>query len=247
MNFFSRIKERTLSVLLPKLRPYGYYAVRSIFEDLKTLVVKENPIIVDVGANIGETTDKFLSQYGSPTIYSYEANPNLKKLLESKFGKNKNVHIILKALGNKESNMVFNVAKNNPSSSFLPRAELNKIYHGGATATEKEISIPMTKLANEFPEQEIDILKLDVEGYELEILKGAETILPRIKIIMSEVWFAKYYEDGAYFSEVEDYLRRHDFILLNIYNPYTHKDMQLTTADAVFLNNKFFKNRKNFG
>lgn len=248
MNLLNRIKEKILSIILLRMKSSGYYAVRSIFKDLKVLVNKDNPFIIDGGANIGETTEMFLSQYKNPTIYCLEANQALENTLKDKFKEKENVHIIIKAFGNKTEEVSFNISNNHPSSSFLEITDLNRAYHGNLTERKEEKKVPMVKLEEEFfASPIIDILKLDVEGYELEILKGAEKILPKIRIIMAEVWFADDYKNAPYFSDVEKYLRENNFILLNLYNPYTHKDMQLTVADAVFLNKKFFGDRKHFG
>ena len=248
MNLIVRIKEKVLSFLLLRIKSHGYYAVRNIFDDLKVLINTDEPFIIDGGANIGETTDKFLSQYKNPTIYCLEANKVLEENLKNKFKEKKNVKILIKAFGNRTEQALFKVSKNHPSSSFLEITDLNREYHGDSTETKEEVTIQMARLEDEFVSSPtIDLLKLDVEGYELEIIKGAEKILPKIRIIMAEVWFADDYKNAPHFSEVEQYLREHNFMLLNLYNPYTHKDMQLTVADAVFLNRKFFADRKHFG
>jgi FkbM family methyltransferase len=241
MNLFVRVRNKLLSILLLKIKPSGYYAIRSIFDDLKQLVGKEDPFIIDGGANSGNTTKAFLSQYKQPTVYCFEANPDLTKLLEERFlGKN-NVHIMAQALGNQTSSVQFNISKDLPSSSFLERTELHKEYHGDTTATQATILTKMVRLDDLFENREIiDLLKLDVEGYELEALKGAENILSHIRVIMVEVWFVESYKNAPYFSDIEAYLRKNNFTLLNLYNPYTHPNMQLTAADAVFINKSFF-------
>jgi hypothetical protein len=102
MNFFTRVSAKLLSIILPKIKPSGYYAIRSMFDDLKTLVNKENPLIIDGGANFGDFTNVFLNQYKQPTIYCFEANKGSTELLEKRFKGKDNVHIIMKALGNQK-------------------------------------------------------------------------------------------------------------------------------------------------
>ena len=248
MNFLNRVKDKILSILLPKIKSSGYYAVRSLFDDLKVLIDKENPVIIDGGANSGETTDEFLLRYQNPVVYAFEANENLADNLVKRFKEKSNVHIIAKALGNQNSKVNFNISKNLPSSSFLKHTNLLKEYHSNLVETAEVTLVDMVTLDSMFKNKEIiDLLKLDVKGYELEVLKGGNNILPNVKIIMTEVWFAGGYINEPYFSDIDVFLRENDFILLNIYNPYTHEDMQLTSADAVFLNKKFFGNRKHFG
>jgi FkbM family methyltransferase len=248
MNFLNKIKEKVLSVLLSRIKSSGYYAVRSLFDDLKFLINKENPVIIDGGANLGETTDEFLSQYENPTIHAFEANKNLADNLAKRLKDKSNVHIIAKALGNQNAKISFNISKNVSSSSFFEHTDLLKEYHGNIIGTEEIMSVPMVTLDSVFHGHgTIDLLKLDVEGYELEVLRGAKNILSNVRVIMTEVWFAGGYANAPYFSDMDLFLRENNFFLLNIYNPYVHKDMQLTTGDAVFINKKFFADRKHFG
>lgn len=241
MNLITRVKDKALSIILPKIKSSGYCAVRSLTNDLFNLIKKEDPVIIDGGANYGEFAESCLAKYRNPTIYCFEANVALADLLANKFKNRQNVHIIMKALGSKVGPVQFNISKNLPSSSFLERTEQNKQYHESINETETVTDVDMIKLEDMKDQlKTIDLLKLDVEGYELEVLKGAEGILPNIRVIMLETWFSDGYKNAPYFSDIEQYLRNHNFKLLNLYNSYTHPDMQLTTADAVFVNRDFF-------
>ncbi|MFH1088487.1 MAG: FkbM family methyltransferase [Patescibacteria group bacterium] len=241
MSLFVRVRDKILSIVLPKIKPSGYCAVRSLTNDLASLVGKSNPIIIDGGANYGEFTESCLNKYQNPTIYCFEANHGLAELLKNKFNNKSNVHIVMKALGNQVGEIQFNISRNLPSSSFLERAEQNEKYHGNTNETNAVVGVDMVKLEDVMNHCEvIDLLKLDVEGYELAVLKGANCILSKTRIIMLEVWFSDGYQGAPYFSDIDHYLREHNFKLLNLYNPYTHPDMQLTTADAVFVNQSYF-------
>ena len=87
---------------------------------------------------------------------------------------------------------------------------------------------------------EIDLLKLDLQGYELEALKGCGSLLERIKIITTEIEFVALYDNQPLFGDIDVFLRAHGFRLLNLYELYTHPDGQLTAGDAVYLNSKYF-------
>ena len=65
--------------------------------------------------------------------------------------------------------------------------------------------------------ERVDFLKLDTQGTELEILKGAKTYLStgRISIIKTEISFVPIYRDQCTFSDLDDFLRRHGFILVD--------------------------------
>lgn len=87
---------------------------------------------------------------------------------------------------------------------------------------------------------EIDFLKLDLQGYELEALNGCGKLLERIKIITIEIEFIPLYDGQPLFGDIDVYLRAQGFRMLNLYELYTHLDGQLTAGDAVYLNRKYF-------
>lgn len=87
---------------------------------------------------------------------------------------------------------------------------------------------------------EIDLLKLDLQGYELEALKGCGRLLERIKIITIEIEFVALYDGQPLFGDIDVFLRAHEFRMLNLYELYTQPDGQLTAGDAVYLNSKYY-------
>lgn len=86
---------------------------------------------------------------------------------------------------------------------------------------------------------EIDLLKLDIQGYELEALKGCGKLLDHIKIITTEIEFVTLYDGQPLFGDIDVFLRSHGFRMLNLYELYTHPNGQLTAGDAVYLNSKY--------
>ena len=65
--------------------PVASLTLRDIEFDLPFLVVNENPVVVDVGANLGQTIDLIQRAFAKPTIFSFEPNPDLLSLLKDKY------------------------------------------------------------------------------------------------------------------------------------------------------------------
>ena len=89
----------------------------------------------------------------------------------------------------------------------------------------------------------IDILKIDVQGYEDQVLKGGiNTIKNKIKIIELEIIFIDYYEKKTCFSDIENILKPLDFELHTISSPVLNDATdQLKWLDAIYISKKFFK------
>jgi len=112
-------------------------------------------VFVDIGANYGYYS--ILLRGNFEKIYAFEPIPSIFKELESNLEKFDNVECIRKAVSNVDEQLV----------------ELS--YHGGHGFAET------VTLASFFPNMEIDLIKVDVEGEEWKVLEGAEPILERIK------------------------------------------------------------------
>jgi FkbM family methyltransferase len=217
----------------------GVMALRDRYADLRQLIKTDSPVIVDGGASIGAVTELFLRQYATPTIHAFEPRPEAAAVMQNKFANQPRVTIHVCALGSANDTLTFNVVGHETSSSFFQPSNINHQYHPGEMLVETTIQVPVKQLDSVL-DSEIDLLKLDLQGYELEALKGCGDLLPRIKAITTEVEFVPLYEGQPLFGDVDVFLRQHGFKLLNLYDLWTQEDGQLTAGDAVYLNTRYF-------
>lgn len=125
------------------------------------------------------------------------------------------------------------------SSSFLaPVEETWKAidYHTGAITTRK---VPVIRLDDYLREQAIDsvyLMKIDVQGFELEVLKGAEGSLGLIDHIFVESAIQPLYEGAPRFSDVFDYLDSHGFHLMTM-RAWHRGNRALVECDMLFRRN----------
>jgi FkbM family methyltransferase len=87
-----------------------------------------------------------------------------------------------------------------------------------------------------FGDRSPDLLKLDVQGYELEVLKGAEKSLPNMQAILAEVNLLDIYKDVPLFAEVVAWLNDRDWVAYDIC-ALTRRplDQALWQADFIFV------------
>lgn len=219
---------------------HGVMAKRNRFKDIKAILQNPNPVIVDGGANRGNIINIFLRQYAEPTIYAFEPIPAFAQALQEKYADKEKVHIFQKALGSEPSTVAFNILNAQNSSSIFSPGEWNHKYHGDRMAVAEVANVELVRLDQALPVDAVDILKLDLQGYELQALKGAGQLLERVKVIVTEVEFVPLYENQPLFGDIDVFLRQAGFRLLNLYDLYTHPDGQLTSGDAVYLNVRNF-------
>lgn len=219
--------------------PGGRMAAGDRFEMLRRLVDTETPLIVDGGAHVGATIDLFLSRFDRPTIVAFEPVPELARRLREKYRRLDNVSVHSAALGATTRTISMNCLNYEPSSSILKPSAIARRYHGDKMNIQQVIEVEQVLIDDELANRAIDILKLDLQGYELEALKGATRSLSNTKVITTEVEFVPLYEGQPLFRDLDAFLSARGFALLNLYELYTQTDGQLTAGDAVYINTRF--------
>jgi hypothetical protein len=77
---------------------------------------------------------------------------------------------------------------------------------------------------------------MDVQGFELKILAGAEISCRQAKALMIETWFYRDYGPSTpLLDEIIDWMTGHDFKLVSLGDTYVTPDMKLSSVDAFFL------------
>ena len=207
------------------------------------LSLKEKKIdcIFDVGANEGQFVEE-LRYYGyKNNIISFE--PYLeaysKLLLNSKKDEKWKVYEPI-ALGNKNSTNTINVSKNSVSSSIL---KIKKEHIDNAPDSEvvNQQSIQVKKLEDVLLEFDLNdkvlFLKIDTQGYEFEVLKGAEKVLNQFQGILVEVSLIELYEGQKSWLEVVNFIQSHGFKLWSVDRGFSNK----TNGQTLQLDLCFFR------
>jgi len=124
--------------------------------------------------------------------------------------------LINKALGNKTGKVEMNVSTNKGiSSSVLQPTGLLKNYYPRIDFNEKEI-VDMVRLDDvELDFEKYNLITIDVQGYELEVLKGATNTLKNIDYIVSEVNVKELYHKCVQIEELSSFLFKYGFELVD--------------------------------
>lgn len=142
--------------------------------------IPRNAVILDIGANIGNHSLYFASKCHSARIYSFEPVPETFDILKKNVELNHMTDVI-KPINIGLSDTI--------TTGKITRFASNNI---GATVVQKskDGSITLNKLDNiDIPEGRVDFAKIDVEGHEQLVLKGAVETLKKYKpVIFIEIW-----------------------------------------------------------
>jgi FkbM family methyltransferase len=193
------------------------------------LAFKEKKIdyIFDVGANEGQFVNE-IRYYGySGEILSFEPYIDAhKKILYN--SKKDNKWKIYKpiALGNKEGQNKIYISKNSVSSSIL-KIKNEHIINAPDSMSISEQSTEENTLENIFNNLDLKnktlFLKIDTQGYEFQVLKGAEKILREFKGILVEVSLVELYEGQKNWLEIVEFIQSNGFKLWSVDRGFTNK------------------------
>jgi len=171
--------------------------------ELLELVKSENiNVIYDVGANVGTWTLLARAIIPSAQIHAFEPLPGHLQGFATRVSNLKNVTVHPVALGASNKNCLIHVTDFSDASSILPIADASRLHF--KIREIEQASIQMCRLDDYRVAHDIplpDVIKLDVQGYELEALKGGQECLRSAMAVLMEVSFAEFYCGQPLFAE----------------------------------------------
>jgi FkbM family methyltransferase len=207
---------------------WKYAQKSSVFKDevsaLITIagLISENSTFIDVGANVGlfsSTMSRFQKIYPNMEIYAFEASPDTyTRLQKTAVGTKINIYGIAVSNANKVLEFVHGAV----SHVFAVKEKANSYHYKNSSITKVEAK----RLDSfEFKGRDI-IIKIDVEGHELEVLEGAEKLLEqkRVKAVFLDGYdhhatinnMLSSYGFELYSAKTLAPIKEHDFSLLAI-------------------------------
>jgi FkbM family methyltransferase len=237
---FARI--RKLSRIL-RCRPYRRALGRGVAastEHERLLRLLDCRTIVDIGAHSGQFALVAHTLIPSANIISFEPLAQPAQKFRDLFNGNKQVRLHRVAIGPERCTVDIHVSGRDDSSSLLPITELQDELHPG-TAEARLEEVQVERLAGVLSTADIlapALLKLDVQGYELETLRGCLDLLPSFAYVYVECSFVELYRGQAFADQVIAFLRDHRFALVGIYSLYHDKNGRALDGDFFFRNSR---------
>lgn len=221
-----------------KLLPYEPARMMS-----RVLDPEVSPVVIDVGANVGDTCAVFLHEFPNAVVYALEPVSDVFATLQERCRSMPGVRPFRLAVGEQVGEAVFNVTRNRWCSSLLAPSERGKAYYGDWYDVVRSEAVPLTTLDHFTVEQgieQVDILKIDVQGLELPVLRGARQLLQagRVKIVQCEAQLVPEYQGASTFSEIDQFLRECGLTIHQIHQlEVKGQELQSSYLDAVWMRN----------
>lgn len=194
----------------------------------------------DVGANTGETVLRIKQEYPRATVYAFEPEPGCYGALTRAAATLTDVHAVPAAAGPEAGEIDLHVTRNRWCSSVLRPTDQGRLYYGDWYEPEATLRVPVVRLddfAAAHGIQAVHLLKVDVQGFELGVLRGAERLLRAgVVAVNCEAQIAPEYEGASTFSEIDLFLRGCGLRLHQIHECWEKgAERQTSYVDALWL------------
>ena len=212
--------EKFLSYILDLIDKY--YHQKKINEFLKKINLKK---VIDIGAHKGEFLENIISIKNRIKVYSFEPQSKIFKDLKKKFKNKKNINLFNLAISNSNKFKKLNINIKTSTSTFSSYNQnsfwkkikdflLTGFKNKSIVNSELVLTNSLDSFCKKKKIKNIDLLKIDTEGHEMQVLDGAKKLLKNdIKFVLIEFHLSKIYKD--YNSvKIEKILKMNNFVLL---------------------------------
>lgn len=192
-------------------------------------------LVIDVGANRGQFALLARHLWPAARIASFEPLPGPAAICRSAMADDERFALFEAAVSSEAGNSTINVTSEDDSSSLLPLGEEHQRLYGSrvtSTITVKTDRLSAFIAPDTCPQS--CLLKIDTQGFELEVLKGSDELLPRILHIYAELSFIELYKRQPLASEVISYLHAKRYQLTGVFNVAHDLTGRPVQADMLF-------------
>ncbi len=190
--------------------------------------------IIDVGANYGNWSSMALSIFPGIPLLAIEPQVEMISHLQALVDKNPQVRLIQAGAAKISGELVQTIWEDLSGSSFLPTTDERDLATGKQRKTP---TISIDELLSEtYPQFQPDLVKLDIQGFELEALAGAETLFGKTEVFIIETSLFAFFSNQPISREVINFMADRSYELYDI-TEYLRRpfDLALGQVDLVFV------------
>ncbi len=233
MNFLKKIYNLCKSKIWLKGMLSGIYATIELKELIKGIKTPET--IIDIGSNKGQFILLIEKIYPNKNIYSFEPIKEMIDKQKKFFAYKNNIIFHNIALGSSTTLKEFLITTRMDSSSFLKIvSDKNKSKNYDIVENR---NIQINTLDNLLINEKIShpvLIKIDVQGYELEVLRGANNLLKKTDYLLLEVSKNEMYQNQPIEKVIVEYLKNLNFDILKSNNWSKIQNTNFYQRDIIF-------------
>lgn len=192
--------------------------------------------VLDIGANRGQFALAVRAVWPEARVLCFEPLPGPVRVLRALFAGDRYVEVYEVAVGPRSGEALIHVSAADDSSSLLPIGPLQERLFPGTGAV-GSVPVRVVRLEDVIDPARLVrpvLLKLDVQGYELEALRGSEEVLEVVDHVLVECSFVELYAGQSLAHEVIDWLHARGLRLASIHNLITDRESRALQADFSF-------------
>ncbi|MDA9876836.1 FkbM family methyltransferase [Candidatus Pelagibacter sp.] len=233
MNFLKKTLNLCRSKIWFKGMLNGIYATVELEKLVKDIEVPET--IIDIGSNKGQFILLIEKIFPNKIVYSFEPIIEMLKKQKKFYKYKKNITFHNLALGSSICSKEFLITSRMDSSSFL-KVVSNTNKSKNYSVIEKR-DIKVSTLDEIFLNEKIShpiLIKMDVQGYELEVLKGANDLLKKIDYLLLEVSENEMYQNQPTEKTIVEYLKNFNFEIYRSNDWLKIQNTNFNQRDIIF-------------
>jgi FkbM family methyltransferase len=191
--------------------------------------------IIDIGSNRGQFILEAIKWHPNSHFIAFEPLPEERALMERVLAGLPHLMVYPFALGDEDTTAQVHLSASADSSSILDQTSLQaQAFPGTENVGLQEVSVRrLDRILDRSSFISPVICKIDVQGYELNVLRGFGTVLEAVEYMIVELTNLPFYEGAPNSAEVIALLASSGFRLLGIYNMYEQHGICLQ-ADFLF-------------
>jgi FkbM family methyltransferase len=194
--------------------------------------------VLDIGANTGQFAAQIRDTLPDAHIYSFDPVEENFRQLQRREARDLRFKAYKFALGDANQKLPFNQNRFSASSSFLDLGEMHKSNFPFAREVE-QVEVEVRRLDDLAPELNLEpeiLVKLDVQGFEDQVIRGGASVLRTARVVITEVSFQALYEGQPLFGDIHQQLTELGFSLRGFSEQIrSTADDQMLSADAVYV------------
>ena len=240
-KIFTRTARATGYEVIPAWMLKHYELSNHLRELFNQLNIK---CVLDVGANAGQYRDFLRNIVGYEyLIISFEPQPTMAEILKEKSSSDPNWKVYNYALGSEDGEKILNITASSPFSSFLTPDNSHIAELADSNVVKSEVSVTIHRLDTVIDDIkklygiENIYLKLDTQGFDLEVINGSENTLNNILALQSEIPIIKIYNDSPDIITSLSSLLDRGFQITGMFPVNRDTYLRVIDIDCVMINN----------